>query len=259
MSVSRISSPILEAKNLSIGYGVKLIGEQINFALLPSRVLCLLGPNGSGKSTLFKTVLGLIPRLSGQIFIQQKTLADCSRRERAKTIAYVPQAAGSLFAFSVLDVVLMGRSAHLGLFASSGGIDRQIAQQSLAQLGVEHLARRIYTQISGGEQQLVLLARALAQQPKALVLDEPTASLDFGNQIRVLDQIHALREQGLAIFLCTHQPEHAYKLADEVLLFKKGQVVAAGATAATLTLDALAQLYDLPVELVRQHLYNAIC
>ena len=258
MNVNR-SHLIVEAKNLDIGYGAKSIGTQINFALPPGRVLCLLGPNGSGKSTLFKTVLGLIPLLSGQVFIQQKALADCSRRELAQTIAYVPQATGSLFAFRVLDVVLMGRSAHVGLFAAPSLLDRDIAQGSLAQLGVEHLAQRTYTQISGGEQQLVLLARALAQQPKALVLDEPTASLDFGNQIRVLDQIQALGAQGLAIFLCTHQPEHAYRVADEVLLFKKGQVVAAGATGATLTLDALAQLYDLPVELVHQHLHNAIC
>lgn len=181
------SPPILEARNLRIGYGTTTIGTEINFTLVAGQILCLLGPNGSGKSTLFKSLLGLIPLLGGQV-----------------------------------------------------------------------LRHRIYTQLSGGEQQLVLLARALAQQPQALILDEPTASLDFGNQIRVLEQIHALRDQGLAIFLCTHQPEHVYRVADKVLLFKKGNVAAAGVTATTLTAEALAQLYDLPITVVRQHLQNTI-
>lgn len=252
------SSVILHAQKLAIGYGNKQVGQHIHFSLDAGRILCLLGPNGSGKSTLFKSVLGLIPLLGGEVFIQQQSLALCSRRDIAKTIAYVPQATDSMFAFSVLDVAVMGRSAHIGLFSAPSPDDYEFAEQCLAQLGIAHLAERSYTQISGGEQQLVLLARALAQQPKALVLDEPTASLDFGNQIRVLDQIRILRDQGLAIFLCTHQPEHAYRVADEVLLFKKGEVVAAGNTVSTLTAEALGRLYDLPIDVVYQHLRSVI-
>lgn len=250
--------PILQAHQLSIGYAHKQIGQGINFSLYTGQTLCLLGPNGSGKSTLFKSVLGLIPLLGGEVHIQQTPLIQLSRQEIAKVMAYVPQATAGLFAFRVLDVVVMGRSAHLGLFAAPSTADREMAQQCLAQLGIEHLSGRSYTQISGGEQQLVLLARALTQQPQVLILDEPTASLDFGNQIRVLDQIKSLKDQGLAIFLCTHQPEHAYRVADEVLLFKKGQVLAAGKTDITLSTEALAQLYDLPLAVVRQHLQNPI-
>lgn len=247
---------ILEAKQLSIGYGSKTIGENINFTVQAEQIVCLLGPNGSGKSTLFKSLLGLIPCLAGQVLFKQRPLANASRRQIAQWLAYVPQVAEGMFAFDVLEVVLMGRSAHLNMFATPSVADRHIAEQCLEQLGIAHLQRCIYTQLSGGEQQLVLLARALAQQPHVLVLDEPTASLDFGNQLRVLEQIHALRNQGLTVFLCTHQPEHAYRVADQVLLFKKGQIMAAGATANTLTLEALAQLYDLSINAVQQHLQN---
>lgn len=252
------SAAIIQAHNLSIGYERKKIAQGISLSLYAGQILCLLGPNGSGKSTLFKSLLGLIPLLGGEVSIEQKPLAQSSRQDIAKAVAYVPQAAEGMFAFKVLDVVLMGRSAHLGLFAAPGAADRDIAQQCLAQLGIAHLSARSYTQISGGEQQLVLLARALSQQTQALILDEPTASLDFGNQIRVLEQIKKLKEQGLAIFLCTHQPEHAYRVADEVLLFKKGRVMAAGKTATTLNAEALADLYDLPLSVVRQHLQNPI-
>lgn len=252
------NTAILHAHQVAIGYGTKQIGQNIHFSLAAGRILCLLGPNGSGKSTLFKSVLGLIPLLGGEVLIQQRSLAACSRREIAQTIAYVPQATEAMFAFRVLDVVVMGRSAHIGVFSAPKPADYTLAEQCLAQLGVAHLANRNYTQISGGEQQLVLLARALAQQPKALVLDEPTASLDFGNQIRVLNQIHTLRDQGLAIFLCTHQPEHAYRVADEVLLLKQGEILAAGNTAKMLTVKALGQLYDLPLDVVQQHLRSVI-
>lgn len=222
------SPPILEARNLRIGYGTTTIGTEINFTLVAGQILCLLGPNGSGKSTLFKSLLGLIPLLGGQVLLQGLPLASSARRHIAQQVAYVPQATEGMFSFQVLDVVVMGRSAHIGMFAAPSQQDKDIALQSLA------------------------------QQPQALILDEPTASLDFGNQIRVLEQIHALRDQGLAIFLCTHQPEHAYRVADKVLLFKKGNVAAAGVTATTLTAEALAQLYDLPITVVRQHLQNTI-
>lgn len=249
---------ILSVSDLSIGYGAKHLVGGITFDLNPSLVLCLLGPNGCGKSTLFKTVLGLIPRLSGSIQILDRDLAQYSRREVSQCIAYVPQSASMVFGFTALDMVLMGRSAYVGLFSGPSKADKEMALYCLARLGVSHLAARPFPQLSGGEQQLVLLARALAQEPRALILDEPTASLDFGNQIMVIEQIQLLKEQGLAIFFCTHQPEHAARIADEVLLLAKGQVFAQGARADVLTLDNLASMYGLKCEQVRDYLETRI-
>lgn len=253
-----IKQEILSAQDLVIGYGSKTVASGVCFNLSRAQVLCLLGPNGSGKSTLFKTVLGLIPALSGQLAVLSEPLAHWSRRELAQHIAYVPQHSASLFAFTALDMVLMGRSAYMGLFSSPSKNDKDMAWYCLERLGIEYLAERLFPQLSGGEQQLVLLARALTQEPKALILDEPTASLDFGNQILVIEQVQQLKEQGLAIFLCTHQPEHAMRMADEVLLLAKGQVFAQGTTKEVLTIGSLAAMYGLSDERVRDYLETRI-
>lgn len=249
---------ILHTQSLCIGYANKPVGADINLRLALGQIVCLLGPNGSGKSTLFKSLLGLVPLLGGRVLIQQRDLRLWSRAELARTIAYVPQVAEGLFAFTVVEMVLMGRSAYIGRFGSPSAQDKDLAHAALARLGIEALAARVYTQLSGGEQQLVLLARALVQEPKVLILDEPTASLDFGNQIRVLKQIKALKQQGLAIFLCTHQPEHARRVADQVVLFKKGKIMAQGVTETSLSVAALAELYELNPTVVQQHLENTI-
>lgn len=250
--------PILSVRDARIGYGSKQIGAEIHLDLYLGQIVCLLGPNGSGKSTLFKSLLGLIPLLGGQVILQDKNLSLWSRAELAQVIGYVPQASEGMFAFTVIDMVLMGRSAYIGRFGAPSAHDKYLAYQVLAQLGIIGLADQAYTHLSGGEKQLVLLARALVQEPKILILDEPTASLDFGNQIRVLKQIKALRQQGLAIFLCTHQPEHARRVADQVVLLKQGKVVARGATEQSLHVSALADLYELSVTEVEQHLTNTI-
>ena len=245
---------ILNTEKLSIGYGDKVVANDIEIALKAAQVLCLLGPNGSGKSTLFKTVLALIPALSGRVFVHGKAVEQWSRRDIAQLIAYVPQQSESLFAYTALEVVLMGRSAYIGLFSTPSKVDKDIALQSLERLGIAHLAECLFPEMSGGEQQLVLLARALAQEPKALILDEPTASLDFGNQILVIEQIQQLKDQGLSIFLSTHQPEHAARMADEVLLLAKGQVFAYGAVREELSISNLAIMYGLSEERVGDYL-----
>ena len=236
---------VLQAVGLCIGYGARRIGGPLNFSLQAGRISCVLGPNGSGKSTLFKSLLALLPPLDGQVFLLNQPLEQWRRRTLAQTIAYVPQNPPALFAFKVIDMVLLGRTAHMGLFAAPAPKDLQIAYQCLEQLGVVHLAQRPYTELSGGEQQLVIVARALAQQPRLLILDEPTASLDFGNQLRVLQHIQQLKAQGLAILWCTHQPEHALAIADDLLLFKQGQLLQQGPSKQVLSVSALAQLYDL--------------
>lgn len=244
---------LLQADGLSIGYPGRTVGSDISLQLRAGEVVALLGANGSGKTTLLKTLLGLQPPLAGSLQLQGDPLAAQSAPARARLLGYVPQAAGSGFAFSVLEMVLMGRVAHLGLLARPGRTDRDMALQLLERLGILALAQRSYPQLSGGQQQLVLLARALVQQPKILLLDEPVASLDFANQILVLEQLAALREQGLAILFSTHQPEHALQLADQLLLVKDGSFHLLDSPQ-QLDVDRLAWLYGLTPEQIRRHL-----
>lgn len=249
---------LIQVQHASIGYPGHAVGQGISLDVNAGEVLCLLGPNGSGKSTLFKTVLGLLPLRAGEILIEGKALSGWSRRSLAQRLAYVPQAHADVFPFTVEDVVLMGRQAHLGLLSAPSGPDRRLARQCLDEMGIAHLRHRIYTEISGGERQLVLIARALAQEPAAIIMDEPTASLDFGNQIRVLDHVRAMRRSGLGILLCTHQPEHAVRVADRVALFKRGQVHYVGAPQQALSVGRLAWLYDLDEAAVRANLTDLL-
>jgi iron complex transport system ATP-binding protein len=240
----------LQARGLAIGYRGHPVGEGIDLRLDAGEILCLLGPNGSGKTTLFRTLLGLLPPLSGEVNLEGRRLADWSRRELAGRIAYVPQGHAGLFAFTVEDVVLMGRTARMGRFSVPAAADRAVAVRALARLSIGHLRARVYTEISGGERQLALIARALAQEAALLILDEPTASLDFGNQLRVLDEIDRLRRDGMAVLMSTHQPEHAMKVADRLALLKAGRIVAQGGVTETATPERLAALYGADVEAV---------
>jgi iron complex transport system ATP-binding protein len=241
---------ILEAQKLDIGYRRKKIGRDIDLDIREGEVLCLLGPNGGGKTTLMKTLLGLLPALGGAVKLQGRDIKSFSRAELAKIVGYVPQAGTNFFPFNVLDVVLMGRVSHIGLFASPGKKDVVAADAGLASLGISHLRDRIYTEISGGERQLVLIARALAQEPRLLVMDEPTASLDFGNQLRVLDQITALAKRGMAVVLSTHDPDHVFLCGDRAALLRDGKLAALGPPSEVITPESLAGLYGVEVEVV---------
>lgn len=237
------AAPVIEALDLSTGHRRHPVGRSIAFAMVPGEVLCLLGPNGSGKTTLFRTLLGLLPAQAGEVRIRGRHIAAWSRTELAHCVGYVPQAHGGMFPYTVTDVVLMGRAARIGRFATPSRDDRRIAAACLADLGIAALADKAYTEISGGERQLALIARALAQQPDLLVMDEPTASLDFGNQIKVLAHIDRLRRQGIAVLMSTHQPEHALRVADRVALLAPGGIVALGRAHETATPARLAALY----------------
>lgn len=238
---------MLELRDLAFGYGTRKVGTGVSLILQPGEVLALLGPNGAGKTTLFKTMLGLLPPLSGDVLIDGMPLETVTRKERAKRIAYVPQAHAALFPFTVGDVVLMGRTAQVAPFSAPGRKDREVAAAALERLGVAHLSHQPYTEISGGERQMVLIARALAQQPKVLVMDEPTASLDYGNQMRVLSHIRRLARQGMAIVLSTHNPDHVFMVADRVALLHEGGLAGLGPPAEVLTVKRVKQLYDIDV------------
>ena len=241
---------MLELQDLAFGYGTKAVGSGISLTLSPGETLCLLGPNGGGKTTLFKTMLGLLPPLSGRVVLEGHDLAGLPRREVAKRIAYVPQAHAAFFPFRVREVVVMGRASRLSAFASPGPADHAAADHALAMLGIGHLSERVYTEISGGERQLALIARALAGEPRLLVMDEPTASLDFGNQARVLGQVRRLSEHGIAVVLSTHDPGHAFLCADRVALLHGGRLAGLAPPAETVTPETLRLLYGVEVAVV---------
>lgn len=238
---------MLSVEGLSFGYPGRTVGRDVSFALKAGEVLCLLGPNGGGKTTLFKTVLGLLPAQAGRVSLDGQDIARWSRAQVARALAYVPQAHAAFFPFSVREVVLMGRASRLPPFASPGPSDHAAAEQALARLGIGHLAGRIYTEISGGERQMALIARALAGEPRILVMDEPTASLDFGNQARVLSQVRRLAARGIAVILSTHDPGHAFLCADRVLALHEGRLADAGPPAETVTPEILRRLYGVEV------------
>ena len=234
---------ILSGHNLTIGYRDRVVGNHLDISLKAGEVLALLGPNGGGKTTLLKTLLGLLPPKGGEVRLGDRPLASYTLRERARRIAYVPQSHGATFGFMVETFVLMGRTAHGTLFSRPSTADRAIAARMLERFGIAHLADRPYTKISGGERQLALLARALAQEPKFVVLDEPTASLDFGNQGRVMREIRALGASGHGVLFTTHDPNHAMRAADRAFLLRQGVHMAAGEVRPVLNRPQLAALY----------------
>jgi iron complex transport system ATP-binding protein len=237
----------LAAHALDFGYPGHVVGRALDLALAPGEVLCVLGPNGAGKTTLFRTLLGLLPPLAGHVTIGGADIATMTRARIAREVAYVPQASASHFDFSLAEMALMGRTAHLGAFAAPGARDRAIAFTALERMGIGALAQRPVSGVSGGERQLALIARALATEARALVMDEPTANLDFGNQARVLAHVARLRDAGASILLCTHDPDHAFRVADRVLLMRGGSAITLGRTEEALTAENLSRLYDVPV------------
>jgi iron complex transport system ATP-binding protein len=238
----------LTVENLSYGYPGRVVGQHITFTLAAGEVLCVLGRNGEGKSTLFKTILGLLPPRAGAVRVDGEAISGWSPRRRALTFGYVPQNSGGTFPFTVAELVLMGRTAYRGAFAAPSTADHRAADEAIAALGIEHLAEREWLRVSGGERQLAVLARALAQEPRILVLDEPTASLDFGNQVRVLDAVRGLAETGgLSVLLSTHHPEQAFACADRVAVLAGGELLCIGAPGEVITTETLRACYAVDV------------
>lgn len=241
----------LDIKNLSCGYTRNPVIEDICLSVEPGETLCLLGSNGSGKTTFLKTVLGLLKSRHGQVLLDGHDISAWSHSHIARVMGYVPQSHQAAFPYRVVDMVLMGRTAHLKAFASPSSHDMDIALEALDSLHISHLQDRAYTEISGGERQLVLLARALAQEPQILIMDEPTANLDFGHQIMVLEQVRDLAiNRNLAVLMSSHFPAHAFLYASKVLLFSEGRMLDIGRPDETITEGNLRELYGVDIEIV---------
>jgi iron complex transport system ATP-binding protein len=244
---------MLEARALAFGYAGRNVGRDVSFALAPGEVLCVLGPNGSGKTTLFKTLLGLLPPQAGTVALHGAELRSLSRAAIARLAGYVPQGHPAYFAYTVREFVLMGRAPHMATLATPGRRDREIAVQALQVMGIASLADRALTEVSAGERQLALIARALAQEARVLIMDEPTASLDFGNQVRVLEKIGELAGQGIAIAFSTHDPDHAFLAAQRALLLGAGRMLALGTPREVIREETLERLYKVSVQVLAVH------
>lgn len=221
--------------------------QGISFTAESGDFLSVLGANGAGKSTLFRCLLGGLTDYTGAIELDGRDVRTLSRRETAEHIAYIPQIHRPTFGYSVLDTTLMGLTRQLSPFRSPTPEMEKQAMDALEQMGVTQLAERNFATLSGGEQQLVLIARALCQRSDILVMDEPTSSLDYGNQLRVLERVRLLAQQGYTVLLSTHNPEHALRFATHVLALHGGTVAACGPVEEMLTEELLHTLYRIPL------------
>lgn len=240
---------MLELKNVSYSYGQNKILSDVSFSVETGELVCVLGPNGCGKTTLLKNILGLLTPSSGSIFIDGREVKKLSPSKLAQLMGYIPQTHSPPFPYKVFEVVLMGRTAYLSNLAMPDKKDEEIAYDSLKKLNITHLKDKIYTKISGGERQLVLIARALAQQPKILIMDEPTSSLDFGKQNIVLEHIRLLSQKGISILMVTHDPAHALFCADKVITMKKGQILKIGNPKDVISEDMMKYMYETDVKI----------
>ncbi|MBV7273516.1 ABC transporter ATP-binding protein [Clostridium sp. PL3] len=244
----------IEVSKLSFSYGDQLIFDDISFTAHDNQLLSIIGSNGAGKSTMFRCMLGLLNGYEGKVLFNGTDIKGLSIKEMAKLVAYIPQSHYPSFNFSVFDMVLMGTTTQVSSIASPGEKQIRNAQAALERMGIEHIKNRGYTHISGGERQLVLIARALVQEAKVLIMDEPTANLDFGNQIRVMSEIKSLTRDGYTIIQSTHNPEQAFQFSDSVLALKNGKILAGGAPADIFTEPLIQTLYGIDVEM--QTLYE---
>lgn len=202
---------IVQVKNASFSYDEKRVFSDINFSVRPKEVLCIMGPNGCGKTTLLDCVLGILKLKQGEVLIEQKNLNDIKPGQLAEKVAYVPQVHQRTFPYMVKDIVLMGRAHKTNIFSSPGEEDMEIANEAMEKVGISDLADRPYTQISGGQSQLVMIARALAQRPGIIIMDEPTSHLDFKNELIVLETVvDLIKQDNISVIMATHFPNHAY-------------------------------------------------
>jgi iron complex transport system ATP-binding protein len=245
--------PIVEARNLVFAYGTTPVVRDASLSLPCGAVGALIGANGSGKSTLIRLLAGLLTPSNGQVFIDGVPLVNIALRERAKRIAYVPQSTGIVFPFTAIEVVLTGRSPYSGRFSFESTEDEQIALAALDSLDAAHLAHRPVTELSWGERQLVTVARALAQEPDVMLLDEPASSLDLKHRMQLA---RALRrhstERGIAALMITHDLTLLDSAVDLIFAMKWGRMISIGSPEVVLADNVLSDVYDARIRTERR-------
>lgn len=252
---------LVDVKNISFSYDKDspAVFENISFSIEKGDVLCVLGPNGTGKTTLIKCINGLHKVNEGEVYLNGVNIQNLSFRDISRMVGYIPQGHVPSFPFTVFDVVLMGRSPYVNITSSPKEKDREIAMNALETLGIEDLKDKPYTNLSGGERQLVFLARVLAQEPDLLILDEPTNHLDFGNQIKLLEIIEQLSKLGLAVIMSSHYPDHAFLAASKVAIMKDKGFIDFGTPDDVLSEENLKKAYGIDVKLMELDDGRKIC
>ena len=242
---------LIQCENLNFSYSdARQILNRVSLTLEKGQLLTILGPNGVGKSTLLGCIAGLLQPQSGTVLLDGKNIATLSRKAIAKQIAYVPQKNNVPFDYQVREFVVMGRTAHLGLLSTPTSEDYALADEAMEKLAISDLSARPINELSGGEQQKACIARALVQQPALVILDEPTAALDYGNQIKVLKLIRELLHLGFAVIQTTHNPDHCLMLGGQVGILDKDGTLEVGACSKIMTEQRLTQVYGTELHLI---------
>lgn len=241
----------LEVRDVSCGYaGKPPVLKNISFDIASGDICCILGPNGVGKSTLFKTILHLLPVMNGRICIDGEDMKKWSPKKVSSIMAYVEQAHIPTFPYLVKDIAMLGRLGQISALGHPSRHDYEVVEQALEDVGIRHLRNQVYTDISGGERQLLMIARALAQEPKILILDEPTANLDYGNMVLVMECIRKLAEKGLCIIFTTHMPNQAFMCNAKTLLLFRNQPFVFGDAVRVITERNLYEAYHADIQIL---------
>ncbi|WP_027400394.1 ABC transporter ATP-binding protein [Anaerovorax odorimutans] len=250
---------LIHVKNASFGYDENNLFSNVNLKLGKGQLCCLMGPNGCGKSTLLDCILGIHKLRNGEIEIADQLLSVYKPSQLAKQLAYVPQIHDRSFPYQVIQIVLMGRSAHMTHFQTPSDKDEQIALNALTSVGIAHLADRPYTQISGGEMQLVMLARALVQQTPIIIMDEPTAHLDYKNELLFMETVVKLiKDHGVSVLMATHSPNQAFYFENQAInvkiaIMSKGGIYKSGLPNEILTEESIRRIYQIDSKIISSY------